>query len=565
MKTRSINLLMVTTLLLALLATPTLAVITAQPEAILPNKCPDASKCAFSGFLNVSTGGSELSLLSVPSPSGQFAEVLRVKNMHPDAPFGVTQYVPNSIDMDTRLVTPNFSLSRRGASLLTIQRGTVDGLVDQVFSSFSVDNRGTRLDLEANYSFIGAKSYRIKLYNGDSLVTDAAGLRRGHMWIPIGDLSGEECNIDDDGNILITGDVPNPTIFTITGVGEFLADNWEIFSEGHSRQPLVQTSIEMVASNLDELQILQETTIPPPNAKDCNRNGLPDYGDIASGASLNVLSNRVPDECDLAWKPAMPNAVIGNNACTFDGFLNTASRNVTLTLEQFGTQEVLKIDGTGSQMRLLQYVPETIDMDTRLVSPNFSLSAPGASLVTYQTGIVDGQPGQRFSSFRISNEMTEEGPMLRLKTDFSYINTESYRIMLYNGAYLVADEVGLPEGSFWTRVVDISGEDCRLDRCGNIIVTGGTTTIAPLLIPDRGTFLADNWEVFSEGHDRLPTAQTEILMVAKNTGPLTLLQEKTEPDPTAKDCNGNRIPDWTDIYRKKSLDLDLNGIPDECS
>ncbi len=131
---------------------------------------------------------------TIPGFSGEISGILQVRDLDPGVPFGVTQYVPNSIDMDTRLVTPNFSLSSRGAHLLTVQRGTVDGLADRVFSSFSVDNRGTHIDLEANFSVIGATNYRIKLYKAGGLVTDVGGLGR-----------------------------------------EFRAESWEILLEGHTR------------------------------------------------------------------------------------------------------------------------------------------------------------------------------------------------------------------------------------------------------------------------------------------------------------------------------------------
>jgi hypothetical protein len=147
---------------------------------------------------------------------------------------------------------------------------------------------------------------------------------------------------------------------------------------------------------------------------------------------------------------------------------------------------------------------------------------------------------------------------------FWAVESKSYLIKIFDGPFQVAEEAGLPRGVMWTPVVDIAGEDCRIDDCGNIILTGGTETPTAFTIPGRGTFDGNAWEIWAEGHERFPESQTEIMMVGRHLGPLLIRRETTIPEPAGDDCNENFIPDRTDIYTGRSKDLDQDGVPDAC-
>lgn len=213
-----------------------------------------------------------------------------------------------------------------------------------------------------------------------------------------------------------------------------------------------------------------------------------------------------PSECVFIGTFSIPNIAIGN---------------ATLSMERIDGLDVLKVDGIDSTLTngVMQRLPETKVMHTYLMLPNFSLSQGGATLKTTQFGIVDGKPDQEFSSLWIMNV----GDRLRIVGDWSPVGAQSYEIQIYEGTELVTAQKGLETGEMFLPLGDILGEDCEIKPPHK--VTGEVPEPAAFTIPGRGTFVGDNFAILPENDDHEPTAQTRIEMLAKDTGPLYLVQQ----------------------------------------
>src|SRR5262249_27580928 len=160
-----------------------------------------------------------------------------------------------------------------------------------------------------------------------------------------------------------------PIVVALPGrQGTFVGDRFVILAQNATRNPSAQSRIEMFAANTGPLQIVKETTDPPP-------------------------------------KGAAPNQCFNRFNCIFSGFENKAIGNATLSLRTEEDVQVLRVDNIGSSLSdgVLQEVPETMDMSTTLLTPNFSRSQSGAQLVTTQVGVVGKTQNDLFSKMTIVN------------------------------------------------------------------------------------------------------------------------------------------------------------------
>lgn len=77
-------------------------------------------------------------------------------------------------------------------------------------------------------------------------------------------------------------------------------------------------------------------------------------------------------------------------------------------------------------------------------------------------------------------------------------------------------------------IVDVAGEDCEIRPPHR--TTGELNTTAIFTIPGRGEFEGDNFAVIPEGNTRTPELQDEIVMLAKDTGSLYIVQQYADVD-----------------------------------
>lgn len=216
--------------------------------------CTSASECAWVGafsFPNLSIGDAALSMEHIDG-----LDVLKVDGIDSTLDNGVMQILPGTKIMHTYLMLPNFSRSHRGATLKTTQFGIVDGVADQEFSSLTITNVGRRLQVDGDWSPIGARSYEIQIFNGTELVTAQNGLRTGRMFLPVTDILGEDCEIEPPHKV--TGELASAQAFTIPGRGRFVGDNFAILPENDDREPTAQTRIEMLAKDTGPLYLAQQ-------------------------------------------------------------------------------------------------------------------------------------------------------------------------------------------------------------------------------------------------------------------------------------------------------------------
>jgi hypothetical protein len=223
---------------------------------------PAKGDVVFFGFVNQPLGNAQLNVLG-----GN----LVVSNIGSSGQDGVRQIMPGSGTqaMQTNLGLPNFSMSSAGTKLFTTQIGVVDGISNQLFSSFSIENVPVEtapsiLKLAADFSFVGATSYSIDLFNGSQLVTRQTGLSTGEMFAPPVDFEGLDCKVGKDGKEEITGKTDGPVSITIADRGTFFADNWVIENEDFTRIATAQEFIEMFGTNTGPLTITAEFSDPPP-------------------------------------------------------------------------------------------------------------------------------------------------------------------------------------------------------------------------------------------------------------------------------------------------------------
>lgn len=220
--------------------------------------------------------------------------------------------------------------------------------------------------------------------------------------------------------------------------GEFVGDRFVILGENARLKPAAQTRIEMLAADTGPLLILRESTDRPP--------------------APSVRRSNCADD----------------SVCLFDGFPNRALGAATVTADRMEGREVLRVDGIGSSLKdgVAQDVPQSMEMTTELVTPNFSQSKEGTTLVTTQVGIVAGKPDQLFSKMTITNKAEQ----LHITGDWSPIGTTSYEIQIYNGDRLVTSQTGLASGD----LVMLRANECDVAamRCHIWIIIVGSAVSA---------------------------------------------------------------------------------------
>jgi hypothetical protein len=220
--------------------------------------------------------------------------------------------------------------------------------------------------------------------------------------------------------------------------GEFVGDRFVILAENARLKPTAQTRIEMFGADTGPLLILREATDPAP--------------------APSVRRSTCPDDA----------------VCLFDGFPNRALGAARLVPDNVDGREVLRVEGIGSSLEdgVAQDVPQSMEMTTELVTPNFSQSKEGTTLVTTQVGIVGGKPEQLISKMTIMNRAGQ----LHIDGDWSPLGTTSYEIRVFNGDELVTSQPGLRSGNLV--MLRANATDVAHMRCHFWIIIVGSAVAA---------------------------------------------------------------------------------------
>ena len=369
-----------------------------------------------------------------------------------------------------------------------------DGTVTSIGAGSGIDGRGMAFD-DANGILYATDSttaslYTVSLADGTATLVGPTGL---------GDLGEVGLAYDEADDILYLNDAITASLYTVSAI------------DGGAT--LVGANL---FPNIDGLAWFGDNTCAGPTCGDgvvnplfeqCDDGNMVDGDGCDNNCRLSIVTP--PNSCDSGLE------------CIFDGFLNQAIGNATLSLLQDDT--VLLVDNIGSTGLdgVRQFVPITTEMRTDLVKPNFSQSTAGAELITTQTGIVDGKDGQLFSTLTITND----GESLQVLA--VWIDTTSYGVRVYLDQTLVTNQQGLDSGLLSLPIQDIGGLDCDV----NGELTGDTDPPVLVTIPGRGDFFGDNWVIATEDATSAAEAQEIIEMLARNTGPIQILHEFTTPPP----------------------------------
>lgn len=236
--------------------------------------------------------------------------------------------------------------------------------------------------------------------------------------------------------------------------------------------------------------------------------------------------------------PDCPNMQLDEDNIIFDGFLNTALGEATLSLSPDGGTLTVSNIGSSGLDGVRQDVPDSWDMVTGLATPNFSLSGPGARLEGVQIGIVDGQPNQLFSKLIVENT----GGQLEINGDWSFIGNTSYRIDVFTHfqGELIGSFPGLSSGLIIIPgLMNIDTVDCKIQPPCELTfsctpgpddpIPNPTAIIPEIGVVEGGTY----YKIIAENPINTPTAQTQILMFGQNLGgSFGIVSESTQPPPS---------------------------------
>jgi len=270
---------------------------------------------------------------------------------------------------------------------------------------------------------------------------------------------------------------------------------------------------------------------------DCNGNGIPDDIDIATGTSQDINGNGVPDECE-------PD-------CNGNGIPDSydISQGTSSDINNDGIPDECQFDVMIVPVAVLDDPAQTSEVRTEL--PESIAEAPAGSTYYIEIWATDSGSNENTGLTSVYVGISFCGQMSATELQHSTIFT-----MFPSGTIQPSgvDEFGgtatVPSGiePNWVRVgwVEMSADD-EVSVC----IISLLQSFAGVAAFDRGLIV---WE--------------DIYL-----GSLTLLRDCNGngiPDVsdiaygTSKDCNGNGIPDECDIARGDSSDCNGNGKPDEC-
>jgi len=293
---------------------------------------------------------------------------------------------------------------------------------------------------------------------------------------------------------------------------------------------------------------------------DCNQDGISDAVEIASGLSLDVDGNGVPDECDAAFSCAQ--RVIRLIGMPLDGSAaidipDNDPNGVTLPLPA----KNIPVSGFVRRVVLSLSLEHTWLSDLTASLANVDAPSTQSAFKTALGGDICGSPGDAdlFAAdldgiyrFRQSADLRLPCQALTFVQDGCTPKTSETCVFLPSGEFRVKNlspASWFDGGSFrveseWRlKIADKRGEDLGRLRFWMLDIVYSPDSFSP--------------EEDCDG-DGLPNTCDEDLDEDGNSD----LCEQLDSGP--RDCNGNELFDDADLFLGTSLDCDLNGVPDEC-
>ena len=293
---------------------------------------------------------------------------------------------------------------------------------------------------------------------------------------------------------------------------------------------------------------------------DCNANSIPDSCEIASGGSLDLDGDGVPDECSLDcdgdgvsnseeialgyeadcdgnWIPdSCENGTLTGTTGEMGAFGVGAAATGALSGCQFSTTDVsVQLEVVGDLGAPTEFI--TLSIGGAWTQPNLFVTS-GTDCPSVPNTAVFTIPVDQWNAMVASSgagELTVTISAAPLVDAAQCTNGSSMVSVTYGGPAFDCNGDGVSDHC---QIAD-GGQDCNvnglLDACE--IVDGSVPDVDANGVPDpcqvdcNKNALPDSWEV----------DQGLVL-----------------------DCNGNGIPDSCDIATGKSLDCNGNGVPDSC-
>jgi hypothetical protein len=293
------------------------------------------------------------------------------------------------------------------------------------------------------------------------------------------------------------------------------------------------------ASDCNDNGLADDCEVALGDAADCNRNGVPDSCDIADGVSLDDDGNGFPDECDTDCNrngiSDLEELASGNVDCNDNGVLDACdiAAGVSDDANQDGFPDECGTDCNGNG------IADDVDL------------AVGESEDCNGNGVPDECDLERYR-FRsaprspIGNDVTQSvvlpqptlaaGDVLLTFTAHGDLNLE------IEALWVLLDDQAIDQ------VFRFVGTSCALDH--------GLPPNADALVIDAGTWN----DALTDGALTVTVEPTPSVGLSCDVPSFVTVAV----DHPGGDCNGNGVVDACDIQTGQAADVDGNGIPDEC-
>ncbi len=291
---------------------------------------------------------------------------------------------------------------------------------------------------------------------------------------------------------------------------------------------------------------------------DCNGNGIPDACDIAAGTSRDCNANLVPDECELGEDDCDGSGIpddceLEGNDCNGNGVLDSCDL-------ASGTSDDCDGDGVPDDCQLEQslqlgYDDGAPELGVRTFEPNMvwlnRFQAPAGASVVESVDVI-------FVFIPIGTEM---GMYVWSDPDADGDPTDAQ--VLWSGSVVVQA----------TNVVTrIPVPDVAVGSAGAGFFIGFSAAVTEADFPAAMDISGQpapgrSWLIGSESAidpDDLSEGVIEFRPIERILGFDGNWSLRANMRLAGRDCNGNGITDGCDIASGISVDIDGNGVPDEC-
>jgi len=299
--------------------------------------------------------------------------------------------------------------------------------------------------------------------------------------------------------------------------------------------------------------------LPDECERDCNENGIADTCDVQSGVSEDADGDGVPDECSLGFA-IVPVGALGEFTIA-DREIAVARGGNTVTFEILASGWDPDQDGDPRVLTFQVAIDtESFDNGTGVLLALAEIPCANNEDCLADTECVDTNICERIAAFSVDEEhpnyifsgwdsiSLSDVDRTRLGgTLFDLENVVVDRGVAKYLATLILDVPSEAAGSYTIRFRPLAS--FLSDELSYDIPIAGYLPATITILPDcNGNGIPDPTDIANEtsedcDHDGVP-------------------DECISSD---RDCNSNRVPDVCDIDEGFSLDCNYNGIPDDCS